>query len=125
MSWISTILLRAGATRSFPSKNVCVSDSFALRLSGRRFASSTKRPVVILVTNLCGMGKYPGPITKSFPTAADETEMAGKADTTPPPTVGEPEPDGRGREEKPYAGVESVEKVETNEGTIKVPVVVA
>jgi len=80
---------------------------------------------VILVTNLCGMGKYPGPITKSFPTAADETEMAGKADTTPPPTVGEPEPDGRGREEKPYAGVESVEKVETNEGTIKVPVVVA
>ena len=33
--------------------------------------------------------------------AADETEMAGKADTTPPPTVGESEPDGRGREEKP------------------------
>ena len=45
------------------------------------------------------MGEYPGPITKSFPTAADETEMAGKAVTTPPPTVGEPELDGRGREE--------------------------
>ena len=97
MSWISTILLRAGATTSFPSKNVCVSDSFALRLSGRRSASSTKRPVVILVTNLCGMGEYPGPITKSFPTAADETEMAGKADTTPPPRVGEPEEEEEGK----------------------------
>ena len=47
------------------------------------------------------MGEYLGLITKSFPTAADETEMVGKADTTPPPTIGEPELDGRGREEKP------------------------
>jgi len=46
------------------------------------------------------MGEYAGPITKSFQTAADETEMAGKADMTPPPTVGEPKPNGRGREEK-------------------------
>ena len=124
MSWISTILLRAEAITSFPSKNICVSDSFALRLSGRRSARSTKRPVVILVTNLWGMGEYPGPITKSFPTAADETEMVGKADTTRPESqwtrTRSKRKGGKTIRRRGKCG-----KVETNEGPIKVHVIVA
>lgn len=65
ISVVSRTLVYEDAS-SFPSRNVCGSQSWALTFSGSRSARSTHCLALIFVTSFSGMGEYPGQTIKGL-----------------------------------------------------------
>ena len=75
----------------------------------------------MIFNSLYGMGEWPGPMKKTLRGAGAKGEMAGIEQTTMPYALNRLEPAGSHREGWQKAGLESVQKGGTKEGTEMLP----